>query len=244
MLIQNVQILAGEIVRQIAIKEDGTVNTVAKVIRYGKKEKLGTYQDYDVGDYIMYSRELIGMPEEYPAIISFLKVEADGKRIVQTTLTPAFKAVTDDIRNWLLNGGAQVNLPPCGGWDGTLTLLERTKRDNFRGLFSDVNNTVQELDLIQEIVDAAMVSPRFSVNFNWKHATAIPRDPVVLLNGENIIKHFRCIFEEDYAFIEAIMPNDEPHVSCDLSNRDIQRAIVGTITKTPYGQQVAWKLYK
>ena len=89
-----------------------------------------------------------------------------------------------------------------------------------------------------------MVSPRFSVNFNWKHATAIPRDPVVLLNGENIIKHFRCIFEEDYAFIEAILPDDEPHVSCDLSNRDIQRAIVGTITKTPYGQQVAWKLYK
>lgn len=244
MLIQNVQILAGEIVRQVAIKEDGTINTVVKAIRYGKKEKLGTYQDYEIGDYIMYSRELLGMPEEYPAIISFLKVVEDGKRVVQTTLTPAFKAVTDDIRDWLLNGGTDANLPPCGGWDGTLTLLERAKRDNFRNLFSDVNNTVQELDLIQEIVDAAMVSPRFSVNFNWKHATAIPRDPVVLLNGENIIKHFRCIFEEDYSFIEAIMPNDEPHVSCDLSNRDIQRAIVGTITKTPYGQQVAWKLYK
>ena len=77
MLIQNVQILAGEIVRQVAIKEDGTINTVVKAIRYGKKEKLGTYQDYDVGDYIMYSRELLGMPEEYPAIIGFLKVEAD-----------------------------------------------------------------------------------------------------------------------------------------------------------------------
>ena len=244
MLIQNVQILAGEIVRQVAIKEDGTINTVVKAIRYGKKEKLGTYQDYEIGDYIMYSRELLGMPEEHPAIISFLKVVEDDKRVVQTTLTPAFKAVTDDIRDWLLNGSTEVNLPPCGGWDGTLTLMERTKRNMFSGLFSSVNTTVEELDLVQEIVDAAMVSPRFSVNFNWKHATAIPRDPVVLLNGENIIKHFRCIFEEDYAFIEAIMPNDEPHVSCDLSNRDIQRAIVGTITKTPYGQQVAWKLYK
>ena len=50
MLIQNVQILADEIVRQVAIKEDGTINTVAKVIRYGKKEKLGTYQDYAIGD--------------------------------------------------------------------------------------------------------------------------------------------------------------------------------------------------
>lgn len=248
MLLQNVHIKSDRIIRQLAIKADGTINTVVKVMRYGKSENLGSYQEYSPGDYIVYAVEWTGEIKEgsqdFPEVISFLKVVAEGKKVPESLLTPAFKAVTEEIRDWLLNGGTTVTVPPCGGWDGTLTSAERNKRDSFQKLFQEVSNTVEEFDLIKEIVDTAMVSPRFSVNFNWKSATAIPRDPVVLLNAENVIKHFRCIFEEDYSFIETIMPNNEPHVSCDLSNRDIKRAIVGTITKTPYGQQVAWKLYQ
>lgn len=152
-----------------------------------------------------------------------------------------FETVDVRLRDWLTHTNQDYLLPAGFGWDGKCTRYEQAKLKEFTDLLGGITDPIKD-----ELIEWAMVSPRVNVNHEWNTSQPIPRDPVNLAPGNNVLSHFTILWTDygvDFMLYEDKDYTEEYLSVTSLQNDAVNKALVGTVIANKYGKNVRWKLY-
>lgn len=157
-------------VRRIVVTPRGEIRDVIKAKRCAPAELQTTYQKVCEGDIVL---QVSWWPEKEEAF-EF----QDGKLVpldltvpdIEDQVTKLYDQLPDVAVEWLNPVERQPSFLPAGaGWDGVFTIHDLTKRQQAAEFFEGI-----QPDVLDKLVDAAQVSSRDGLRYDWRKAGPLP----------------------------------------------------------------------
>lgn len=157
-------------VRRVVVSPRGEIREVIKAKRCAPAELQTTYQRVCEGDVIL---QVSWWPEVEEAF-EFL----EGRMVtldlslpeVEDRVTKLYDGLPDSVVAWLNPVERQPSFLPAGaGWDGVYTGHDRVKRQQAADFFRGV-----QVDVLASLVDAAQVSAKDGLLYDWRKAAPMP----------------------------------------------------------------------
>jgi hypothetical protein len=254
-LLRNSKVEAnGDLIKSVALcPTNMKPRMVLKAVRSGPADEHCTQQEVNKGDVVIMGTTSNGKTKvdilhvdnvtRYKTFMSKITagtvdMSANGGHLNWLGL---FETADERLRNWLTNADTDFLLPTGFGWDGKRTRYEQAKMKEFSDLLGGVTDPLRD-----DLIEWAMVSPRENVNHEWNTSQPIPRDPVNLAPGSNVLSHFTILWTDygvDFMSYEDKDYTEEYLSVTSLQNDAVNKALVGTIITNKYGKNVRWKLY-
>lgn len=254
-LLRNSRIDAnGDLIKSVALCPISMYpRMVLKAVRSGPASEQCTQQEVNKGDVvIMAITSPTGTHVDILHVDNVTRYKTFMSKITAGTVDMSnngghmnwlglFETVDVRLRDWLKHADTDYLLPTGFGWDGKRTRYEQAKLKEFTGLLGGITDPIKD-----DLIEWAMVSPRENVNHEWNTSQPIPRDPVNLAPGKNILHHFTILWTEygvDFKLYDEEDYTEEYLSVTSLQNDAVEKALVGTIIFNKYGKNVRWKLY-
>lgn len=157
-------------VRRIVVTPRGEIRDVIKAKRCAPAELQTTYQKVCEGDVIL---QVSWWPEVEEAF-EF----REGRMValdlslpeVEDRVTKLYDGLPDSVVEWLNPVERQPSFLPAGaGWDGTYTVHDHVKRGQAAEFFEGI-----QPEVLKELVDAAQVSAKDGLRYDWRKADPLP----------------------------------------------------------------------
>lgn len=157
-------------VRRIVVTPRGEIREVIKAKRCAPAELQTTYQKVCEGDVIL---QVSWWPEKEEAF-EFI----EGRMVpmdlslpeIEDRVTKLYDGLPDAVVVWLNPVERQPSFLPAGaGWDGVYTVHDLVKRGQAAEFFEGV-----QADALSQLVDAAQVSAKDGLRYDWRKAAPLP----------------------------------------------------------------------